>query len=152
MNIKKQGQGKIFLINIQRKVKLDTDYLSAVFSHLEKKTLDSFESVNIVLVSDRYIKCINRRFLNKSLPTDVIAFKYDSILEIVISVETAKRQAEEACHTLEKEILFLVIHGILHFSGYNDDTQENQNRMLKMQNKIFNEILKECDGKTAGCS
>jgi len=84
--------------------------------------------LSIVLSNDLYIKKLNQRWRGKNRGTDVLAFAQregkfadpqDPILgDIVISVETAERQAKQLGHSLEKELDILLIHGILHLLGY----------------------------------
>lgn len=135
------------MTNRQRKIKIDFDYLCNVINLLEKIIPESFKRVYITLVSDRQIIHLNRRFLQKNHPTDVLCFRLGSTAEIIISVETAKKQAKQQYHSVEDEILYLIIHGILHLSGYNDNTSKNYDKMKNEQDKIFSKILKKTDAK-----
>lgn len=105
------------------------------------------KNINIVLVSDRKMKLFNKKFLKKTYSTDVLAFNLGSTLEIIISVETAKKQAKQVQHTIENEILYLIIHGILHISGYDDDNTSNYDKMKARQDEIFSKILKNVSAK-----
>ncbi|MCX7705694.1 MAG: rRNA maturation RNase YbeY [bacterium] len=148
-----RSEKKILLINRQKKVNLQLDYIDSGVCMLEKIIPISVKKINIVLVSDRHIINLNKQFLNKKHPTDVLAFKIDSTAEIVISVETARRQAKQFCHRTEEEILYLIIHGILHISGFNDNSPNNYGKMKRRQDNIFYEILKHVttERKEQGC-
>jgi len=61
--------------------------------------------------------------------------------EIVISTETAERNAKIYSYSLEKEILYLIIHGILHLKGYKDNNRKDALKMKKQQNIIFKKLL-----------
>jgi len=85
--------------------------------------MDTF--VNITLTSDAEIKKLNKKYRQKDVPTDVLSFNVDETLpdgrfylgDIVISRETAFRQAAASGHSLEQEISELVAHGMLHLQG-----------------------------------
>ncbi|MEK7854173.1 MAG: rRNA maturation RNase YbeY, partial [candidate division NC10 bacterium] len=80
--------------------------------------------VGCLLVTDHRIRALNRRYRGEDHPTDVLAFPqgegggppgHPGLLgDVVISVETAARQAARAGHSLEREVALLLIHGILH--------------------------------------
>lgn len=134
------------LINRQRKVKLNLKYLEDAFGLLEKKIPQSLKKIYITLVSDKTIISVNKKFLNKNYPTDVISFKLGFFGDVIISAETAKRQSFEVNHSVEKEILYLAIHGILHLLGFNDD-EHNYDKMKEKQDSIFTEIAGVLDAK-----
>ena len=100
--------------------------------------------VGITIVDDERIHEINREYRNVDRPTDVISFALDDDLEdsdepelidgpeehllgdIIISVETANRQGEEFGHGLEREIVYLAVHGLLHLLGYDHMVEEDK--------------------------
>ena len=98
-------------------------------------------AVAIVLVNDARIKGLNRAFRKQDRPTDVLAFSaregpfgdLDSgvLGDVVISTETALRQAEELGHGMDEEILRLLIHGILHLLGYDHERSPRQARRMQ---------------------
>lgn len=113
---------------------------------IKKDTL--FES--LTLVDDEKIHEINKKYRSKDRPTDVISFGYNDpnedgdlpiidLGEVIISVDTAKKQAVEFNHPLCRELAFLFIHGTLHNLGYNHEIDENEAKiMYDLQNKILN--------------
>ncbi len=132
------------VINKQRKIRLEKSEFEAfakdAASLIEQAKDKDF---TIVFVSDKKIRELNRTFRNKNLPTDVLSFNYESdfydsetngfLGDIVISVETAKKQAKENSLTLEKEIKQLILHGILHLCGYNHETDQGQMNQLEVE-------------------
>jgi len=60
--------------------------------------------------------------------------------DIVISLETAIRQAEEFGHSMERELAYLTIHGMLHLSGYDHETEEEKAEMRKQEEFILSEL------------
>jgi len=84
--------------------------------------------LSIVLVSDAQIKRLNKLYRHKDKPTDVLSFpigeKVNGWLilgDIVISVDTAKRQAQELGYSLEEELKRLLVHGLVHLLGYDHE-------------------------------
>lgn len=96
--------------------------------------------VNIIFVNDQFIRNLNQRFRSKDCPTDVLSFPFEIpefLGEIYISLDTAKRQAAEYNHSIEREIAFLTVHGLLHLLGYNHGEEPNPEMRAKEE-----EILK----------
>jgi len=95
--------------------------------------------VSVVFVSDNEIKALNKQWRNKNHATDVLSFSAfegepmpgtEHILgDLVISTETAKRQADELGHTLEEEVAVLTAHGIMHLLGYDHERGNDEARM-----------------------
>jgi probable rRNA maturation factor len=103
--------------------------------------------VNIILVEDRYMRRLNRRYRGQHRATDVLAFPADPdedlLGEIYISVDAAGRQAVEYRVTLREEIFRLVAHGLLHLCGYDHETGANATRMKKLEDKYLFGYLKK---------
>jgi probable rRNA maturation factor len=89
--------------------------------------------VEVALVSDKRIAEIHRRFMNDRTPTDVITFQHG---EIVISVETAKRQAREFGTSLDHELRLYLVHGLLHLHGFEDKIPVGAREMKRIQEKL----------------
>ena len=103
--------------------------------------LDDMTEVDITIVDDEEIHQLNRDYRGVDRPTDVLSFALDEddeeepeLLEgqlhllgdIIISAETATRQAEEFGHGLEREIVYLAVHGLLHLLGYDHMVEEDK--------------------------
>jgi len=94
--------------------------------------------LSVALVDDERITQLNERLLGRSHPTDVIAFEAeDGEGEIIISVETAARQADEWGSSLPEELRFLMAHGVLHVLGWDDTAADDRQRMLERQHEII---------------
>ncbi|MCX5895213.1 MAG: rRNA maturation RNase YbeY [Proteobacteria bacterium] len=107
--------------------------------------------VSILLLDDQQITELNRQYLGRNFPTDVLAFPmigdpftnvHPHLLgDVVVSVETAQRQALKRKHPLCNEIAYLLIHGILHLLDYDHERSEKEDRrMRRMEKKIFRKI------------
>jgi probable rRNA maturation factor len=79
--------------------------------------------VDVLLAGDRTLRRLNRTYRNKDKATDVLSFPAAKEMsgvhggDLAISLDTAKRQAEEQGHTLRDEVRVLLLHGLLHLSG-----------------------------------
>ena len=142
----------ILIENRQKKHKID---LSRIRNSLKQilKTLDCIDKeLSILFVDDDGIRKINSYYLKRNYTTNVITF---SMLEgefkevnpslfgdIIISVETAYRDALNGDIEFFDEIEFLLIHGILHLLGYNHEstTYANADEMKRLSNKLFFEL------------
>jgi len=99
----------------------------------ESNDLRTLNSVAIILVSDRRIAALHRKFMQVSGPTDVITFQHG---EIFISVETAARQARKFGTSLSDELKLYLVHGLLHLAGYNDSCASERRAMERVQKRI----------------
>jgi probable rRNA maturation factor len=95
--------------------------------------LTTLEEVNVLLVSDRKIGELHRRFMQIAGPTDVITFQHG---EIFISVETALRQAATYGTTLQHELRLYLVHGLLHLHGFDDHEPAARRKMQRLQERI----------------
>jgi probable rRNA maturation factor len=99
----------------------------------------SVPAISVLIVSDRRIAALHQKFCGTSGPTDVLTFQHG---EIVISAETAARQARIFHSNLMAEIQLYLLHGLLHLAGFDDDAAHQQNRMQRVQNKLLATALR----------
>jgi probable rRNA maturation factor len=104
----------------------------------EPDALSQLTEVSVAVVSDRRMAELHRRFLNELGPTDVITFQHG---EIVISAETAQRQARAFRTSLEHELRLYIAHGLLHLRGYDDKTSAGAAEMKRLQEKLVASLL-----------
>ena len=100
-------------------------------------------NISIVVLGDRAIRAINKRFLGHDYATDVITFPLDDLEldgEIYLSADTAARQAREYGVGRTNEILRLVVHGVLHLVGFDDATPQQRQRMHEEENLILDQL------------
>ena len=107
---------------------------SAIFS-------ENYDLGNIVFAffNDEEVKKLNKKFLNKDYYTDVISFNEtsDKIISgnIAISVDRVKENSKKFKCTFQDEMRRVMIHGLLHFMGYNDQNNEASMKMRKKENE-----------------
>jgi probable rRNA maturation factor len=96
--------------------------------------------LSVAIGDDEWIRKLNRDYRKKDAPTDVLAFPQEEAAaggrpvllgDVAISAETAARQAEEAGHSLQEELAVLLAHGILHLTGWGDETPAERRRMMR---------------------
>jgi probable rRNA maturation factor len=95
------------------------------------------EEISVVFVSDARISGIHRGFMSVDGPTDVITFRHG---EIVISVETAERQAKTYSTSFDRELRLYFVHALLHLAGLDDITDEGSKKMADLQERIVAEV------------
>lgn len=134
---------------VKKKVKGVESKLLSKIAHraLEVLGLSKVE-LSIALVSDAQIKRLNKLYRNKDKPTDVLSFPIGEKVEdwlilgdIVISVDTAKRQAQELGHSLEEELKRLLVHGLVHLLGYDHELGgEEEKKFFELEEFILREL------------
>ncbi len=95
-------------------------------------------NVSVVFTNDRFMRTINRRFLNHDTVTDVIAFPLGDdrgvAAELYVNLDQAKRQAAVYGVSFREEVRRLLIHGMLHILGYRDSTIPQREAMHRREN------------------
>ena len=129
-----------------------------IYGNLLKKTLKhlslNFDPyLSVTIVDNAYIHEINKTYRHIDRPTDVISFaflddnpKRDELFksgqmvvlgEIYISFEKAQEQALSYGHSLDRELKFLFVHGLLHLLGYDHMKKEDEEIMFRLQDEIL---------------
>ncbi len=107
--------------------------------------------VSVLLTDDPHMTQLNRKYREIDGPTDVLAFAMQEgehnidlnanvLGDVVISLETAERQAKEETHSLEEEVAFLTVHGVLHLLGYDHQSQNEACVMFEKQDIILQRL------------
>lgn len=94
-------------------------------------------SICVLFVNDAGMRRLNKKYRKRDKATDVLAFDTG---DIVISAETAGRNAKRFGSTIEDELKLYMIHGILHLSGYNDTSCAGRKKMRMMEERVFHNI------------
>jgi len=106
--------------------------------------------LGIMFVGDQRMRGLNRRYRGKDRTTDVLAFTMrdafmphasrfmpDVLGDVVISVPTAWRQGKEAGRSLDEELAWLLVHGILHLCGYDHERSEKEARRMHRRERML---------------
>ncbi|HEY6804367.1 MAG TPA: rRNA maturation RNase YbeY [Pyrinomonadaceae bacterium] len=126
----------IEVVNRQRGIKIATASWSKRAEEMAEAIGHHEALATIAFVSDKKIRELNRQFRGIDKATDVLSFPSDEINElgdIAISVQTAARQANENGLTLDEEIAQLILHGLLHLSGYDHETDNGEMNKLELR-------------------
>ena len=123
-------------VNRQRKTKIDTKAWESFADKAATAIGKSGSTATVAFVSDKAIRELNRQFRGVDKATDVLAFPADeahNLGDIAISVDTAARQAKENGLTFDEEVAQLILHGLLHLSGYDHETDNGEMNRLELK-------------------
>jgi len=116
-----------------------------------KKAKDA--EVEVVFLDDKAIRKLNKQFKKEDSATDVLSFRIDRkefgrqkfLGEVVVSLDTAVRNAKLFGTEFEYEIVRYVIHGILHLFGYDDQTEAGRFKMWHKQERLLKDLCRQED-------
>jgi probable rRNA maturation factor len=116
----------IEIINRQKRHRIPTKAFERLLADLGRQYKLADPEVTLAFVGNRAIQTLNRKFMKKDRPTDVLSFPLGEkgpdgkyyLGDIVIAVPVAARQAREKGHALDRELRLLAIHGYLHLLGF----------------------------------
>lgn len=135
--------------NLQDKIAMDEGLIRQWAEDVLETLMKDEAELSVVLVDDRYIRQLNKQYLGRDKPTNVISFPQQEgegfagrhLGDIVISVERAEVEAGGAGMPFDERVLQLLVHGICHLCGY-DHEGVNVERGLEMEG-VEQAILKK---------
>ncbi|MEE8448956.1 MAG: rRNA maturation RNase YbeY [Thermodesulfobacteriota bacterium] len=137
---------EVLVINCQKRIKLNLVRLRKVAREALKRLGCLDKELSVALVDDGKMMELNRRYLGRDRPSDVLAFPMDSddgplLGDVVISVDRALAQAKQARKGLDEELIILLLHGVLHLLGYDHTgSRREASRMAAVQAKLASEL------------
>ena len=134
--------------------------MSRQFKRVAERILNALEcpegtELSVSIVGDRSMRIINRDYLNKDRPTNVISFSLQegdcsginplALGDVVISADTAAREAQEGGLEFFERLSFLLLHGILHLCGYDHERsgELEAEKMHEKEQQLFRILKKE---------
>jgi len=109
-------------------------------SFLDKHGLDN-KLVSIAFISKAEMRKINRNYRDKDKNTDVLSFAEEKggnyLGEVLINYDKIKEQAKDFKNSPEKELDFILVHGLLHLLGYKDENKKDKKEMIKLGNEFL---------------
>jgi probable rRNA maturation factor len=129
--------------NVQRKVRVSTPNLQCFANTASalvweqkrpRAEIASVPEITVLIVSDRRMAALHQAFCGLAGPTDVLTFRHG---EIVISADTAARQARMFHSNLVCEIQLYLLHGLLHLAGFDDLATNQRRQMHRLQKKLL---------------
>ncbi len=145
----------VSILNSQKRKVMTRGLWQAARKALESEGARSAD-VSVLLADDATVHALNRDYRGQDKPTDVLSFAQrdpspgfptrpsipgvrEALGDVIISVDTAARQAEERGREIEDELALLTVHGILHLLGYDDSTEEGAEEMRARERAILGE-------------
>jgi probable rRNA maturation factor len=123
---------------------------------LRRERANGNVEVSVLFCDDLVIHALNREYRRIDRPTDVLSFSLQdgdsemlppareheplALGDLVISLETAARQAQAQGHSLAREVEWLLLHGMLHLLGYDDTTDDGLQDMIARQRAVLDEL------------
>jgi rRNA maturation RNase YbeY len=144
---------KIWIRNQQKHIPLDLKKISRVARRILTELGFLEAELSLLLVSDLQIQALNRKHLRRDEPTNVLAFPmregefstlHPHLLgDLVISVETARRQSNRFGLNEMEMVILLMVHGVLHLVGYeHEGTKKGAREMTLKQKELFQQVVK----------
>lgn len=121
-------------INNRTKAKIDIKLIKKVtekfFAYYKIKN----KELSIAFIGDMVMRRLNKRYRGKDRPTDVLSFRGNGndLGEILIDYAQIKRQAKKYSKSVKEELIFILVHGLLHLIGYEDETKNGKIKMEKL--------------------
>jgi len=143
------AETEVLVKNCQREPVDRRRLVEVVRKSLRVERFEKPAEISIVLTNDEDIQRLNREYRGVDSPTDVLAFSQlegepmraeagpVALGDVVISVETARRQAAERGHSTADELDLLAVHGVLHLLGYDDRTEAGAAEMRRHESAIL---------------
>ena len=138
---------QIHIMDLQNKVRLEKTRLTRCAEFVLSKMGEEEAEVSLVFTTDSHIKRLNRKYRKVNSETDVLAFsmregrgehqKIPILGDVVISTQTAEREAKRRKVSIQKEISLYLVHGILHLLGYDDKRACDRKRMDARQAELL---------------
>lgn len=144
----------IKLIVVNKSKDLNARRLEAYFKKIQrhllrqklrnKKLLSKKSELTLVFLNKAEMRKINFQFRKKNKPTDVLSFESadeNSLGELLFCIDVLKMQAKQQKHSLEQELLYMLVHGLLHLLGYDHEISKNEeNLMFRLQDQCFKQL------------
>jgi len=146
---------EVVISNMQAKMDITPamkDIITSVLNETARRLDIGLDcEVSVLLTDDQYIRDLNRQYRAIDAPTDVLSFAMNGgdepdiiddpsgllLGDIVISLETAASQAQDFGHSMERELAFLTVHGMLHLLGFDHEQEEDRIKMRKEEESIL---------------
>lgn len=149
----------ITLINRQRKIPIDEQWLTAAVQDILKQLDYETFDIGILLTTNKTIKRYNETYRHKKGPTDILSFSYydlkpgerivpetddeKNLGDLILSPEYIVTSAQKLGVSFDHRLLILVIHGICHLLGYDHETDKEYHQMKELEAKIFAQLPKK---------
>jgi len=139
-------------VNNESGVTADETEIVALARHvLAEMRVHPQAELSVVLVDEKAMEQLHVQWMDEPGPTDVLSFPMDELRpgtddeespagllgDVVLCPQVAARQAEQAAHTTQEELLLLTTHGILHLLGYDHAEPDEEKEMFALQRRLL---------------
>ncbi len=131
------------------RAQVSAEALTTMAESVRQRVFPQAAIIGIILTGDAEIRALNRDFRGLDKPTDVLSFDQnipdpesgiEYVGDIIISIPTARKQAQAGGHSLMHELQLLIIHGMLHLAGHDHDTSAREARMWHEQSTLLTSL------------
>ena len=135
-------------VSSSKNIKVEKKIIHSLLLKLSNELSFKLESLSINFVNAEYLLNVNKDYLNHDSYTDIISFNYsgsNTLIdgELFISVDEAIKNSLKFKVTTDSELIRLVIHGILHLIGFDDETKSEKIKMKAKENLLTELFEKE---------
>ena len=138
---------EINIFNECKDIDFHKDHIIQLINLSLKTTKYNQVKINLIFCDNDKLNSFKRKYFDDDVLTDIVTFpiKNDNDLEaeIYISIEMAKLNADEFNVSLNNELSRLIIHGVLHLIGFNDNTKDAKKIMFSKQEEIISNFQKD---------
>ena len=129
-------------VNNKTKNKVNTPLIKKVIKNFFKGYHLQNKEISLAIVTGQTIKKLNQKYLGLNQITDVLTFAGEEqfLGEIILNFAQIKRQAKEFGNNPPRELLFVLVHGLLHLIGYDDKTKAGRKRMNKLTEDFLEKL------------
>lgn len=141
----------VLIDNRQQRLKIDLDRLQKTAQAILNVLNCPEGELSILIVDDVRIETLNKNYLHRGGPTNVIAFPMQEgdfsnitpqlLGDVVISVETAQKEARLGGITMEERLYQLLIHGILHLFGYDHEKTDTEAHAMEIKTEELLDLI-----------
>jgi probable rRNA maturation factor len=129
-------------VNNQTGTKIDPGRIKKVVKIWQRVHDCSELDLSVALVSDARIRKLNKEYRQKDQVTDVLSFPDDDGLgELILAPAQIRRQAPDSHNTFEQELVFMLVHGLYHLLGFEDDSESKKKLMIEKGQAFINKYL-----------
>ena len=136
----------ISISSSQQAMRVPRKRLAELVAFVARRQHARLGEVDIAVVTGRQIAGLNREYLHRRGPTDVLSFDLSTSPEapltaqIVVCADLAVREAHRRGHGPQRELMLYVVHALLHLLGYDDDTAPNAARMHAREDELLEQF------------
>ena len=142
---------EVLIANRQEVKKINNEDIQLIEKSVEECLIEEKFNLNteisLSFVTNKEIKELNKKYRGKDYPTDVLSFPLNEELEgliilgdIIVSIEKVIKQSEEYNHSFQRELIYLIIHGMFHLLGYDHIEEAEKKVMRGKEKKIVNKL------------